>query len=281
MDIDPETIVSEFKDRGIELSSDGSAVDTFSRSYNVGPTHSSPVYRNSEIKCMQWGLIPAWTKDLKKASPWKTFNARSETLNESRLWKPCLNHHRCVVPVTGYYEWLTVKGEKTPYFIRRKDKKLMFLAGLFAELKRDGEENKNILSFTIVTGPAPENLRWLHDRMPVVLEPNSEEWKLWLDSKKNSWSQNEIDKELVPVCDEEVYEWFKVPKDVGKISINEKRLMEPTKVTAKLDSFFKKRKFKREEPDHLDVKHEEDAASERPGEEHNEEHVAKHVKREH
>ncbi|CDO95919.1 unnamed protein product [Kluyveromyces dobzhanskii CBS 2104] len=245
---DSETVQQEFSHRNVRLSEDKSSDLNFSKHYNVSPTHQTPVYHDSHLQNMKWGLIPFWTKDFKKATPWKTFNARTETLNESRLWKPSLNHHRCVVPVSGYYEWLTVKGQKVPYFICRKDKKVMFLAGLFDVLKHGKDSNENeqegqeeLWTFTIVTGPAPENLKWLHDRMPVVLEPNSEGWNTWLDSTKDSWTQKEVDEQLQTVYNEKEYECYKVPQEVGKVQNNEKRLMEPVKQEGKIDSFFKRK----------------------------------------
>ncbi|CAH02477.1 putative peptide hydrolase [Kluyveromyces lactis] len=253
VDFDPETVRQEFTDRGVDLSKDKSSVPDFSRNYNVGPTQPARVYHDSRLQTMKWGLIPFWTKDLKKATPWRTFNARIETLSESRFWKPSLNHHRCIVPISGYYEWITVKGQKIPYFIRRRDHKVMFLAGLFDVLKHDKEEDngqngqeegherekEELWTFTIITGPAPENLTWLHERMPIILEPNTKEWDTWFDPQKDSWTQKEVDEGLHTFYNEKEYECYKVPQEVGKVQNNGKHLMEPIKEKGKIHSFFK------------------------------------------
>lgn len=243
LDVDPQEIWEAFEKRGVTTTDDSNpSVPDFDRNFNVGPTQMAPVYHDSRIELMKWGLIPFWTKDLKKATPWRTFNARRETLNESRLWKHTLKSHRCVVPVTGYYEWMTVKGQKTPFFIRRKDGELTFLAGMFDVVKREKEGQQDMISFTIVTGDAPEELKWLHERMPVVLEPGSEDWKNWLNRDKQQWSDEDIEKVLKTTCDTNILEWYQVSPDVGKIQNNGKRLMEPLRKKNGLDSFFKKRK---------------------------------------
>lgn len=266
LNLNSETIVDEFRARNVDL--EAKQMPSFKERYNVGPTQEVPVYHDSHLQLMKWGMIPFWTKDLSKATPWKTFNARAESVFKSRLWKPSLNHKRCVVPISGYYEWQGKKGEKTPYFIRRKDKKVMFLAGLFdmVELKADQKtkedpdgETQQLWSFTIITGPAPKDLEWLHERMPVVLEPNSKQWESWLDPKRDSWSEDEIMDELKPVWRESEYEWYPVPKEVGNVQNNEKRLMEkaipksaPAGAAAKkprggIDSFFKQKKEQEDE----------------------------------
>lgn len=198
-------------------------------SYNIAPTTSAPVYyHNDQLKYMKWGLIPHWTRDLSKAQPYKTFNARMESLqtNGSKLWLHCRNSHRCVIPMRGFYEWLSARGTKQPYFIKRKDNKLMFVAGMYDVVRTKDQE---VYSYTIVTGAAPTNLKWLHERMPVMLKPNSEEWKIWMDDKKHVWTDKELKTVLEPKYPEELMEWYEVSKDVGKVSNNEEYLIKEKK----------------------------------------------------
>lgn len=135
----------------------------YNASFNVSPTNMSAVYKNKdkgELRYMKWGLVPHWTKDLKSFKSYSTFNARLETLQESRLWiHPCKSN-RCAVPISGYYEWKTSgtkKGgsktniHKTPYYVTRSDGKLMFLAGMY-----DYVPAEDFYSFTIITAPAPK-----------------------------------------------------------------------------------------------------------------------------
>src|SRR5512133_2807478 len=61
----------------------------------------------SEINILKWGLIPSYTKDLKEAESIrsKTFNARSESLNQKKAFSSAFSDKRCIIPVKGFYEW--------------------------------------------------------------------------------------------------------------------------------------------------------------------------------
>jgi putative SOS response-associated peptidase YedK len=49
----------------------------------------------------RWGFVPRWAKDTKLAP----INAKAETVATSRMFKPPLSQRRCLVPVSGFYEW--------------------------------------------------------------------------------------------------------------------------------------------------------------------------------
>lgn len=206
----------------------------YNASFNVSPTNMSAVYKNKdkgELRYMKWGLVPHWTKDLKSFKSYSTFNARLETLQESRLWiHPCKSN-RCAVPISGYYEWKTSgtkKGgsktniNKTPYYVTRSDGKLMFLAGMY-----DYVPAEDFYSFTIITAPAPKNLKWLHERMPVVIEPGTREWDSWMDPEKKNWSQKELNEILEPRYDEDHMISYQVSPEVGKTTNNGENLIKP------------------------------------------------------
>jgi putative SOS response-associated peptidase YedK len=123
----------------------------------------------------RWGLIPSWAKD--PAIGAKTFNARAETVAEKPSFRAAFKSRRCLIPVTGFYEWQTVGKAKTPFFITSPDPdEMLVFAGLF-ETWRMGEE---IPSCTIITTEANAFMRGLHTRMPVILPP--EAWEVWLSS---------------------------------------------------------------------------------------------------
>jgi putative SOS response-associated peptidase YedK len=136
-----------------------------------------------EFRLYRWGLIPFWVKDLKNASDirTKTFNAKAETLAEKPSFRNSLQRKRCLVPVSGFYEWQTLEKLKIPYFITLKDKPVVVLAGLFDQWNnRETGEITN--TFTIVTtraNPMMEEIHNLKKRMPVILSPENE--KRWLD----------------------------------------------------------------------------------------------------
>jgi putative SOS response-associated peptidase YedK len=82
------------------------------------------------------------------------------------------------VPTDGFYEWAKVAGGKQPYRITMKDGEPFAMAGLW-EWWRRGEQR--IESFSIIVTAANELCRPIHDRMPVILHPDT--WDAWLTTK--------------------------------------------------------------------------------------------------
>ena len=136
-----------------------------------------------DVKLMTWGLIPYWVKDEESAKSirMKTFNARSETLEEKPSFRNPLKSKRCMVLVNGFYEWQHLEKEKIAYFIRLKEDISFALAGLYDNwLNRSTGEMIN--TFTIITTPANPVMEVIHNtkkRMPAILPPLSE--KEWLN----------------------------------------------------------------------------------------------------
>jgi putative SOS response-associated peptidase YedK len=91
-----------------------------------------------------------------------------------------LHRTHCLIPASGFYEWkLTGQSKKLPYYIHRADGKPMAFAGLWDIWKADASEAP-LVSCTIITTDANREMKSVHDRMPVILEP--EHWKEWLDA---------------------------------------------------------------------------------------------------
>lgn len=211
-------------------------VPVYHKSFNIAPTNIAPVYyfKKGEVRYMRWGLVPFWAKDISKFKGYSTFNARLENLLSSRIWERSCCKKRCVVPISGYYEWLkektksgktkkdTAKLGKLPYYLRRKDNDITFLAGLY-----DYHKKENLYTFTIITGPAPKELEWLHERMPCVIEPDSEAWKSWTNPEKTGWKQKELDELLKPFFNDSTYRVYQVNKDVGKVANKGEYLTKP------------------------------------------------------
>ncbi|KAL4915223.1 hypothetical protein BDW62DRAFT_188903 [Aspergillus aurantiobrunneus] len=176
---------------------------------------------NYKLQGMKWGLVPFWTKRQPDyGSLMRTINCRDDSLIEDRgMWTSMKRKKRCVVVCQGYYEWLK-RGpggkEKIPHFTRRKDGDLMYLAGLWDCVMYQGSEEK-LYTYTVITTSAHPSLSWLHDRMPVILEPNSEAWNVWLDPKRMIWSKD-LQAALKPY--EGDLECYQVPKEVGKVGNN-------------------------------------------------------------
>jgi putative SOS response-associated peptidase YedK len=81
------------------------------------------------------------------------------------------------VPSSGFYEWQRLGREKRPYHIRMKDAALFAMAGLWEHWV--GPDGSEIDTCALLTIEANEIMRSVHDRMPVILSPDT--YDLWLD----------------------------------------------------------------------------------------------------
>jgi len=167
--------------------------ESLGASYNVAPTQD--IYAvvaagegEARVDAFHWGLIPSWAKDRKIAS--RMINARSETLAEKPAFKGLLAKKRCIVPMTGFYEWMpgveggpvNAKGQpmKQPMFIHRADGEPLAVAGLWTSWKDpDDPDGRFLHSATVITTAANATMSPVHDRMPAIL--TSTQWKAWLD----------------------------------------------------------------------------------------------------
>lgn len=171
------------------------------------------------LQSMKWGLVPFWTKrNPDYSSVMKTINCRDDSLAQNGgMWNTMKARKRCLVIAQGFYEWLKVgPKEKVPHYVKRKDGKLMCFAGLwdcvrYEEGEREGERN---YTYTIITTDSNAQLKFLHDRMPVILDPGSEAMRIWLDPERHEWSKD-LQGVLKPYEGE--LEVYPVSKEVGKV----------------------------------------------------------------
>ena len=117
--------------------------------------------------------------DLKRAKwGFKTFdnklviNARSETLLEKVMFKNEVLNHRCIIPVSGFYEW---DQHKHKFKFTNEKNRIMLLAGIYRVVE-------NQIEMTIITTLANESMKQIHQRMPLII--TNEQMKPWL-SKDN------------------------------------------------------------------------------------------------
>ncbi len=144
---------------------------------NVAPTQQVPVVRmgedaNWDVSPMRWWLVPYWSPE--PSTKYSMFNAKSETLTKSRAYSEPFKRRRCIVPVTGYYEWKREGEIKAPYYIEPKEDPGFAFAGLWDRWSRGDQV---IESCTIITAASPEGIKWLHHRIPVHLTKDQiENW---------------------------------------------------------------------------------------------------------
>ena len=158
---------------------------TGSDNLNLAPTEMVDVLRlgqdgEPELVPMRWWLTPFWAKEL--TTKYAMFNAKSETAHKSPAFKEPFRKRRCVVPITGFYEWCRQNNQKVPYFIVPEHEDGLLLAGLW-DSWRNKEANEGmgetLLSFTILTTAAHDAMKFVHHRQPVML--SLDEAKAWLD----------------------------------------------------------------------------------------------------
>jgi len=206
----------------------------------------------SVVMAMKWGLVPSFYSPSKqKMQDLSTINARVEKLTSSSMWKRLVDKRRCVVVAEGYYEWRAVEGrKKQPYFIHVKGQKLTLFAGLYdvwvtnkakkehsnnAFKQEEGDyqhsspsssatdEEDMLFSYAIVTMDPIDEISFIHNRMPLILD-TEEKVEKWLHPEKYSFAEvlplvlprrtKDVDNKKTSLFD---LEYFEVPDIVGNI----------------------------------------------------------------
>ncbi len=149
--------------------------------FNIAPTEDIPVMVVTgegewDVRDMRWWLVPYWSDG--PSTKYAMFNAKSETLEKSRAFKDPFARRRCVIPVSGYYEWRKEGNQKVPFYMTPEDGSAFAFAGLWDRWKRDDQV---IESCTIITTAATESMAPIHNRMPVQL--TKEEIAMWVNAK--------------------------------------------------------------------------------------------------
>ena len=148
--------------------------------YNLPPSVAIPAIRLVDgvrvLDLLRWGLVPPWSKE--RQPPYSTFNARIETIGEKPAYREAFRRRRCLVPISGFYEWRQQGGRKSPYYIRAADGAPLACAGVW-ERWTDQETGEVLLSCAIVTRPATGPMLAIHDRMPALV--SGADFEAWLD----------------------------------------------------------------------------------------------------
>jgi len=147
--------------------------------YNIAPANPIIALRREGATQMRWGLIPHWFKPGSGPSA-PLINARGETVAAKPSFRTAWQRgQRCVVPLTGFYEWEKQGRDRLPWLFRRRDQKPLAFAGLW-DRWQDPIDDTVIESVTVVTTTPNAMLSRIHDRMPVLLDENSA--ATWLDA---------------------------------------------------------------------------------------------------
>lgn len=134
--------------------------------YNIAPSQIvAVVCKWGTLDFMTWGMIPRWMEKQGKTNP--LINARGETVHEKPSFKKDFQQHRCLVLADGYYEWKDIHGRKQPFYVRYPAQRLFAFAGIW--------HND---SCAIITLPANQWLKKIHDRMPAIVA--KDHYQRWL-----------------------------------------------------------------------------------------------------
>jgi len=129
----------------------------------------------------RWGIQPQWAKRI-------LINAQAESAHEKRTFKTAFAQSRCLVPVTGWYEWRKESSAKTKYLFTQQNEQPLFMGGLVFQ----GEQHPELVTFTIAPN---EKCAAYHHRMPLFVLP--EQIDYWFNS-----SVQELQPLLAPVDSE-------------------------------------------------------------------------------
>jgi len=109
-------------------------VDPPEATYNAAPMSLQPVIRpaetagHTEMAAMVWSLVPSWWRKPLKEKSFSSFNAKAETAAEKPVFRGAFRHRRCLVPVSGFYEWTGQKGARIPFAIGLRNRRWFCLA---------------------------------------------------------------------------------------------------------------------------------------------------------
>lgn len=222
----PATLQDDFEADLGDLFTDSGA------DYNLAPTKPAPLVVGRtrddtvrrELVTAKWGLVPSWAKDPSIGN--RLINARSETVAEKPSFRTAFAKRRAIVPADGFYEWYQPEAPeggrrppKQPFFMSAEGG--LGLAGLY-EFWKD-PQGEWLLTYTILTTSAEGEDGRIHDRAPLIVEPDHVEQ--WLAPEP--WS-DALD-HLVPATPGTLSAW-PVSTEVNHVRNNGPHLVEPLPV---------------------------------------------------
>ena len=194
----------------------------FTPVYNLCPTQNTLVLRlvncQRQFEERRWQVVAnfeaAFTTTL------STFNAMSETVFDSRLFGELIARQRCIVPLSGFFEWKSDGRDKRPFKIHLQNNSIMSVAGIWETWRPDTPHERR--SFSIVTTAANEFMKAIHDRMPVIL--SSEAVAEWIDPEIHERKALE---EILQPCPNEWLKAVEVSPLVNSAKNNGPELLQP------------------------------------------------------
>ena len=196
-----------------------SFVDNFSefeyeQNFNVAPQAVAPCIIDNTLVAVNWGYFPDWLKQ--QSNPRPLFNTRYESLLEKKTFTSAFKNSRCLVPITGWYEWREEEGIKQPYYFFSKSSETLIAAGLY------WNRSSGDIESSIITREAVADLQTVHNRSPLLL--NKEKRDLWM----SDISSEEIYAEILDYSYSDI-EFYKVDRAVNNPKNNNESLIQEFK----------------------------------------------------
>jgi putative SOS response-associated peptidase YedK len=167
---------------------------------------------------LKWGLIPPWAKDISIGN--KMINARSETITEKPSFRAPFRNKRCIIIADSFYEWKRHSDKsKTPMRIKLKNDELFAMAGIWDSWR--SPQGKTIYSCAVITTDSNGLMKEIHNRMPVILQPDDEQ--TWLDPAL--YDPHYLTQLLKPF-DEKLMEAYEVSPQVNSVKNNSINLIQ-------------------------------------------------------
>ena len=142
----------------------------YDKNFNVAPQNKAPCIIDNNLVIANWGYFPDWLKS--QSNPRPLFNTRYESLLEKKTFTSAFKNSRCLIPITGWYEWKEEDGIKQPYYFFDNSDSLLFAAGLYWN-RSNGD-----IETSIITREAVSLLQTIHNRSPLLLL--KEQRELWV-----------------------------------------------------------------------------------------------------
>ena len=172
----------------------------YEQNFNVAPQAQAPCIIDNNLVIANWGYFPDWLKS--QSNPRPLFNTRYESLLEKKTFTSAFKNSRCLIPISGWYEWKEEEGIKQPYYFYDTSESLLFAAGLY------WNRSSGDIETSIITREAEDSLQVIHNRSPLIL--TSEQRDIWV----SDLSSEEIYSEILDYTYDDI-EFHKVDRAVN------------------------------------------------------------------
>jgi putative SOS response-associated peptidase YedK len=203
--------------------------------YNIAPTQPVPVIRQHprepvrDLSLVRWGLVPSWAKDTSAAA--RMINARSETAAAKPVFRDALRFRRCLVPADGFYEWSRTGKAKQPYCFEVNDGELFAFAGLWDRWR---DPNGTAVETCSILTTAPNAVTApVHDRVPVILDPDS--YDLWLDPGMNNAAAAS---EMLKPYDARAMQCYPISTRINSVANDDEECSRPVEIANSQNRLF-------------------------------------------